>query len=224
MKKLAVCEYCGNIFTMGDRVWKYRGDKFCSEDCARKAEYLGKQGKWKNDIDKKEKENKKMKEIKLTIDGKEVQLTDEQLKLLGIGIEEKRKNPFDRVNDTYFCITSDNKISSHTDDDGTYDRSLYNTVNYFNDETFTKQVALHQLLYRKLLKFAYDNECEDAAEWDGNNLHWCIRYNDNHKNFDSYCQTGYKARDIYFSSKDDAKKAIDTIIEPFVKEYPDFVW
>lgn len=38
-----------------------------------------------------------MKEIKLTIDGKEVQLTEEQLKQLGIEIEEKRKNPFDRV-------------------------------------------------------------------------------------------------------------------------------
>ena len=43
-----------------------------------------------------------MKEIKLTIDGKEVQLTDEQLRMLGIGLEKKRKNPFDRVNDTYF--------------------------------------------------------------------------------------------------------------------------
>ena len=46
-----------------------------------------------------------MKEIKLIIDGKEVQLTDEQLKMLGIEPEKKRKNPFDRVNDTYFCIT-----------------------------------------------------------------------------------------------------------------------
>ena len=58
MKKLAVCECCGNIFMMGDRVWEYRGDKLCSEKCARKAEFLGKQGKWKNDIDKK-KENKR---------------------------------------------------------------------------------------------------------------------------------------------------------------------
>ena len=37
-----------------------------------------------------------MKEIKLTIDGKEVQLTDEQLRMLGIEPEKKRKNPFDK--------------------------------------------------------------------------------------------------------------------------------
>ena len=35
-----------------------------------------------------------MKEIKLTIDGKEIQLTDEQLKMLGVKV---KKNPFDRV-------------------------------------------------------------------------------------------------------------------------------
>lgn len=38
-----------------------------------------------------------MKEIKLVIDDKEVQLTEEQLKMLGIEPEKKRKNPFERV-------------------------------------------------------------------------------------------------------------------------------
>ena len=40
-----------------------------------------------------------MKEIKLTIDGKEVQLTEDQLRMLEIEIERKRKNPFERVVD-----------------------------------------------------------------------------------------------------------------------------
>ena len=165
-----------------------------------------------------------MKEIKLTIDGKEVQLTDEQLRMLGIGLEKKRKNPFDRVNDTYFCITSDNKISSHTDDDGTYDRSLYNVTNYFNDEAFAKQVSLYQLLYRKLLKYAYENDFEDTAEWDGENAHWVIRYNESRNEFCSYYQDGYKARDVYFSSKEGAERAIEEVVEPFMKEHPEFVW
>ena len=165
-----------------------------------------------------------MKEIKLTIDGKEIQLTDEQLKMLGIEPEKKRKNPFDRVNDTYFCITSDNKISSHTDDDGTYDRSLYNVTNYFADETFAEQVALHQLLYRKLLKFAYDNECEDTAEWDGYNNHWCIYYD---PDVLKYCVAGfssYKFDGVWFSSEEGAKRAIKEVVEPFIKEHPEFVW
>ena len=223
MKKLAVCECCGNIFMMGDRVWEYRGDKLCSEKCARKAEFLGKQGKWKNDIDKKEKENKKMKEIKLTIDGKEIQLTDEQLKMLGI---EVKKNPFDRVSgdDKYYYEIVSGDVLRRVDINDKTDRRLYNAINYFNDKTFAEQVSLHQLLYRKLLKFAYDNECEDTAEWDGKNAHWVIRYNENRNEFCSYYQDGYKARDVYFSSKEGAERAIKEVVEPFMKEHPEFVW
>lgn len=38
------------------------------------------------------------------------------------------------------------------------DEDMYNNTNYFNDEDFTNQVMLHQKLYRKLLKYAYDND------------------------------------------------------------------
>ena len=119
-----------------------------------------------------------MKEIKLTIDGKEVQLTDGQLKMLGI--EPKKKNPFDRVGngDRFFAIDNMNGIQTCTEMSYARDEAYYNGINYFNDKKFAKQVALHQLLYRKLLKFAYENTCEDATEWDGNNTHWTIRYND----------------------------------------------
>lgn len=99
-----------------------------------------------------------MKEIKLTIDGKEVQLTDEQLRMLGIETEKKRKNPFERVAKTemYCYIDSFDEVNCVTDDADHYDDMSFKCSNYFNDEQFAKQVALHQLLYRKLLKFAYD--------------------------------------------------------------------
>lgn len=165
-----------------------------------------------------------MKEIKLTIDGKEVQLTEEQLRSLGIEIEEKRKNPFDRVNDTYFCITSDNKISSHTDDDGTYDRSLYNIVNYFNDKALARQVALHQLLYRKLLKFAYDNGFEDTKKWESYNRHWRIYYDHINNDFTIIEDTSAQNQCVYFSTGVGAKRAIEEVVKPFVKEHPEFKW
>lgn len=224
MKKLAVCEYCGNIFMMGDRVWEYRGDKFCSEDCARKAEYLGKQGKWKNDIDKKEKENKEMKEIKLTIDGKEVHLTPEQLRLLGI---ETRKNPFERVSgsDYYYYIDAFDEIHGFFDHGEREDDESFNCVNYFNDKQFACQVALHQLLYRKLLKFAYDNGCEDNQIWGGNGIeHWTIRYNFEDRSFEPDWSAEYKYGGVYFSDREGVKRAINEVIIPFVKEHPEFVW
>ena len=226
MKKLAVCECCGNIFMMGDRVWKYRGDKLCSEECARKAEFLGKQGKWKNDIDKKEKENKKMKEIKLTIDGKEIQLTEEQLRMLGIEPEKKRKNPFKRVaeDEVYFQIGIDGDVFSLYEDRTTSDEEAVLCVNYFNDEAFAKQVSLRQLLYRKLLKFAYDNECTDK-EWDGTNVHVYIIYNSTKKDYDTrWTRDEKEPGTVYFKSTAWATAALNEVVMPFIKEHPDFVW
>lgn len=226
MKKLAVCECCGNIFMMGARVWEYRGDKFCSEKCAHKAEFLGKQGKWKNDIDKKEKENKKMKEIKLTIDGKEIQLTDEQLKMLGIEPEKKRKNPFKRVaeDEVYFQIGIDGDVFSLYEDRTTSDEEAVLCVNYFNDEAFAKQVSLRQLLYRKLLKFSYDNECTDK-EWDGTNVHVYIIYNSTKKDYDTrWTRDEKEPGTVYFKSTAWATAALNEVVMPFVKEHPEFVW
>ena len=165
-----------------------------------------------------------MKEIKLTIDGKEIQLTDEQLKMLGI--EPEKKNPFDRVGngDRFFAIDNMNGIQTCIEMSYARDEAYYNGINYFNDKQFAKQVALHQLLYRKLLKFAYDNEAEDTAEWNGKAAHWVIRYNENRNEFCSYYQDGYKARDVYFSSEEGAERAIKEVVEPFMKEHPEFAW
>lgn len=184
-----------------------------------------------------------MREVKLTIDGKEIPLAEEQVKLLGIEIEEKRKNPFKRVGKagTYFFADT-SYATPYCDRDGDVDNELFNAANYFNDEAFAKQVALHQLLYRKLLKFAYDNECEDTAEWNGmskptydntcdntaewsrKNQHYSIRYSYENGDFVMFCQYDDKGQDVYFSSESDAERAINEVIKPFMKEHPDFVW
>lgn len=171
------------------------------------------------------KENKEMKEIKLTIDGKEVQLTEEQLRLLGIEPEKKRKNPFERVaeNEYYYCIKSVVGINRFQDRRDNFDNVAYCGSNYFNDEQLANQVALHQLLYRKLLKFSYENKCADV-EWNGSNDHWCIYYNPDDLN---YCVAGFgshKFDGVWFSSEEGAERAIKEVVEPFMKEHPEFVW
>lgn len=168
-----------------------------------------------------------MKEIKPMAGGKEVQLTAAQLKALGIKVETKRKNPFDRVNHVggaYACIDGKNNAVFHRDEDGEEDWSLYNSINYFSDEKFAIQVALHQLLYRTLLKFAYDNECEDTTEWDGSNVHWTIRHSGHQYGFFVCCQERYKGWGVCFSTKEAAKRAIEEVVEPFMEEHPKFVW
>lgn len=164
-----------------------------------------------------------MNENYIVISGKKIELTKEQLKTLGV---EVRKNPFERcaAGEKYVTILGDDAIREFFDNNDLCDNGVYNAVNYFNNEQFARQVALHQLLYRKLLKFAYDNGCEDTAEWDGYNAHWTVRYDDISHEIVPYGQTRYRIRDVYFSTRSDAVNAIEEVIKPFMKEHPDFVW
>lgn len=157
------------------------------------------------------------------INGKRVELTDEQVKALEI---ETRKNPFERVKDgdPYYYIATDGYIHSVHDNYNQCDYDAYYNVNYFNNKDFAYQVALHQLLYRKLLRFAYDNGCEDTAEWDLKNTHYYICYNYYNHKFDTDVISGYKENIVYFSSRSAAERAIKEVVEPFVKEHPEFKW
>ena len=159
----------------------------------------------------------------IVINGKKAELTNEQMELLGIKV---RKNPFERVskNESYYIISNKACVMRYTEGEDETDQLLYNTVNYFNDLQFANQVALHQLLYRKLLKFAYDNECEDTKGWNGTDGHWTIRYNDSSCCFRAYYQERFKASGVYFSSEEGTQRAIKEVVEPFMKEHPEFVW
>lgn len=164
-----------------------------------------------------------MREIKLTIDGKEVPLTEEQLKTLGI---EVNTSPFARVakGEVYYKITEYGNIDDYTEDGDYTDQNLYDSINYFNDDSVAQQVALHQMLYRKLLKFAYENGFEDTAEWDGFNKHWAIIYHYENNMMTTDWVKVVKNYTVYFSSADGAKRTIKEVIEPFMEEHPDFVW
>ena len=156
------------------------------------------------------------------INGRRIKLTDKQVKTLGI----ERKNPFDRVDgdDRHYYTIVGCDVLRRADINDITDRGLYNAINYFNDKTFAKQVALHQLLYRKLLKFAYDNGFEDAAKWDGVNPHWHITYNKVNDVFITMKRLTSKELTICFSTEEGAERAIEEVVKPFVKEYPEFVW
>lgn len=164
-----------------------------------------------------------MNENYIVINGKRLELTKEQLKALGV---EVGKNPFERVakSEMYCYIDSFNQVHCVVDDADNSDDMSFECSNYFNDETVAKQVALHHLLYRKLLKFAYDNECKDTSDWDGYNAHWTVRYDDVSHEIVPYDQTRYRIRDVYFSTRSDAVNVIKEVVEPFMKEHPEFVW
>ena len=153
------------------------------------------------------------------INGKKMELTDEQIKALGF---EVRKPLFARVDDggAYYFINCYGDI----DADSREDDKLFDNVNYFNDEYFANQVALHQLLYRKLLKYAYDNEFEDK-EWNGTNMHAYIIYNFTRQDYDiRWTRNEKEPGTVYFKTPTRATAALNEVVMPFVKEHHDFVW
>lgn len=164
-----------------------------------------------------------MSENYIVINGEKAELTNEQMKLLGIKV---RNNPFERVskNDSYYNISNRARVVCYTEEEDGTDQGLYNAVNYFNDLQFAIQVGLNQLLYRKLLKFAYDNGYEDTKEWNGTDGHWTIRYNDDSCCFCAYYQERFKASGVYFSSEEGTQRAIKEVVEPFMEEHPEFMW
>lgn len=160
----------------------------------------------------------------LVVKGKKVALTAEQLNALGLA--KNRNNPFERVakSEMYCYIDSFNEVHCVADDADNSDDMSFECSNYFNDETFAKQIALHHLLYRKLLKFAYDNGCEDTAEWNGGNPHWYITYATDIKDFVVGEDFVFKTHSIYFLSEEAAEYAIEKVIKPFIEKHPEFVW
>ena len=91
----------------------------------------------------------------IVINGKKAELTEEQLRQLGISVEVNKETPFARHSDEAYCfINTMNSVVGLYDHNSDFDNALYDKINYFNNYNFATQVALHQLLYRKLLKYA----------------------------------------------------------------------
>ena len=161
----------------------------------------------------------------IVINGKKAELTEEQLKKLGIKVE--KEIPFaKRINNgSYYYISARGIIESETEEGDCIDTCLYDNANYFNDEDFAEQVALHQLLYRKLLKYAYTHD-DFADDWtDLNSPKYFISESINKNTFSvNWNYTTKHGFDVYFTSEEVAEQAIMYVVIPFMKEHPEFVW
>lgn len=159
----------------------------------------------------------------IVINGKKAELTEEQLKALGI--KPKRKNPFDRVekNDKYFFIGSCGTVNVFRELNSKTEQNRFSAANYFNSEAIANQVNLHETLNRKLLKYAYDNKAEDV-EWDGERKHYFIYRQVVGRCFDVSNAVNFKRQEVYFSKREIAKQAIEDVVKPFMAEHPEFVW
>ena len=149
----------------------------------------------------------------ICINGKKAELTEEQMKALGI--ELPKESPFDRVVDgMYYFINTDGIVYQTKDCLTTTDNSLFEKANYCTDKAIMEQRALHETLGRLLWRFSEQNG--------GGGGTFCIADKGN-GNFCSMIKN-YMYLDPTFKTADIANRAIKEIVKPFMGEHPDFVW
>lgn len=208
-------------FTFKGKEYKYKqqGDVSCNADTDHVRCVIE---EFKENLMKKEENSM---DNYIAINGKKLELTEEQLKQLGIEVEKKRNNPFNdlpKVDDSFYYISCD-RVRCSTGDD--YNAMMITVSNSFNDEDFANQVYLRELLNRKLLKYAWDNEAEDCDWTNAHNEHWYISRNCGKATVYKTWSTGSKDLGVvYFSRQEVAKQAIKDIVKPFMEEHPEFVW
>lgn len=172
----------------------------------------------------------------IMIDGKKIVLTEEQVAQLrstdSASRAQSRFNPCDRTKGSYwYCMSDKDALVSVQirDDHDFFDDEMYNdNANYFNDKGFAMYVALNQLLYRKLLQYAYNNDIIDEHSGDDSYQHYYIvqRIVDGKNTVTvnyTWCDT--LPCTVYFGTEEGAQKAIDEVVKPLMDKYPAFqVW
>lgn len=161
----------------------------------------------------------------ICINGKKAELTEEQMKALGI--ELPKASPFERVklNKRYYGIGDGGTVFLSNEDNFHIDEERYKVGNYCTDKAIMEQRALHETLNRLLWRYSMEHD-GDKMKWFPNNngKHNCkIVYNHSGENFiilenDSYEDLGA----VYFKTREIAENAIEEIVNPFMSAHPEF--
>ena len=164
----------------------------------------------------------------ICIDGVKVSLNDSQISELREIFEKretKKNSPFERqkYGDEYYFINSIGEVGSSCDFTYDYDSIRHDNANYCTDEELLKQRALEEILARRLWRY--------SMEHGGDKIDWS---DDQQNKFAIYCSgsnglfyitTNAISQTInttYFVDRETALNAIKEVVEPFMKEYPDF--
>lgn len=163
-----------------------------------------------------------MNENYIMLNGKRVDLTEEQIEKLGLKVE--KEDCFKRANKYYF-INSAGNVLYENDFEHWMGIDRYEIANYCTDKSLMEQRALHETLSRLLWRFSMQND-GDKIDWSDKHAgKYRIIFNNCNKKFLIY----NNLQDInieapYFNTYEIAQRAIDEIILPFMKEHPEFVW
>lgn len=149
----------------------------------------------------------------ICINGKKAELTEEQMKALGI--ELPKNNPFNRaeMRKIYYYISPVGDVTFAYETEAPFDKYCFDVANYCTDKAIMKQRVMWETLSRLLWRF---------SERNGGGGMYSIAGKGN-GNFCSMI-ANYKYLDPTFKTADIANRAITEIVKPFMAKHPDFVW
>lgn len=161
-----------------------------------------------------------MSENYIVINGKRAELTEEQLKALGIEIT--KPNPFERAKPgkTFYSILSTGEVVSYRELKEPYvDDKYFPVANYCTDKAIMEQRALSETLNRLLWRYSMEHKDKETSSY----------YTIFKDKSDSWRAREYHRQvinfgEIPFDTIEIAEAAIKEIVEPFMKEHPEFKW
>ena len=158
----------------------------------------------------------------IVINGKRAELTEEQLEQLGIKVSNNKRWR-GNLDEKYYRVDTFNKVSSLEDINSDYDTWLYDSHNYFKTREDAKKYA--RVLETEMLLRKYADKHNEDMPWDGRCGHYFFYYNVGSNVICTDCYTWSKeAREIYFSSKEIARAAIEEIGKERIEEYLTYEW
>ena len=168
--------------------------------------------------------------VELKANGKTVQveMTEEQAKLLGL-VEERSRTGYERVDedDSYFVDDTINDGHEVIGGGGTLVNDLYyNNGNYYNDETIVENNARADKLFRCLRQWqGLNDKAITKKDWKGYDV---IKYNIDYDYLTNRLLVRWTGRYrklnvVYFTSEEKAKEAIKVFEDELLWYYTEYV-
>ena len=162
-----------------------------------------------------------MSENYIVINGKRAELTEEQLKQLGIELPHENNRWRATKGQKYYRVNTFNEISSLRECYCADDDWCYYSHNYFKTKEEAEKYA--RVLETEMLLRKYADEHNEDMPWDGICYHYFLYFN-NDAIYIGFFTSSKEARKIYFSSREIAKAAIEEIGKERIEEYLTYEW
>lgn len=158
----------------------------------------------------------------IVINGKKAELTEEQLKALGIEIE--KRDPFKLEEDKYFYINAIGKVIGDYYSNGCIStKERHDVANYCANRNIMEQRALHETLNRLLWRYSMRHGLDEIDWSDDEKSKYRIYYNAFNNSWEVDENAFFITEGaIYFLTEEAAKSAIKEIVIPFITKHPDF--